>query len=473
MIEKFEPTFSRLQSIPQVHLASLAAVTLFAVALRFYKLGQWGFWGDEYITVRDALDVFGGGFSRLTPSLLATYISFSLFGVNEWTARLTAALAGVVSIPVLYGLVKRQYNADLALITSLLLAVSSWHLYWSQNARFYTLLLLFYTLALFFFYWALEEDRPLFMFLSLVFFGVAAFERLIAAFFIPIVMIYLVFLKIGWFGTPRGLRWRNLAVYLVPGTILFILLITTNSAFRSLDSTVVRFGFVNNNPLWLLSGIAFYMGIPLLIMATTGAVILLLRRNRFGLFLTLGFVVPLVSIIVTSLFTYSANRYIFPALTSVIVLAGVAIYELWRQTQGSGKLLAFGVLLIMLIAPMADNLLYFVYQNGNRDNWKAALEFVASEMDMEDRVVVVNVQLAEYYLKRRAIDMHYLEKEGLTAVTENRGSTWFILDLTTPDKTPKISSWVRENARFIQDFDVVVSARKFPMEIYKYTSSIP
>jgi mannosyltransferase len=473
MKEKFKPTFSRLHSIRQVQLASLAAVMLLAAALRFYKLGQWGFWGDEYITVEDALDVFGGGFGRLTPSLLITHLNFRLFGVNEWAARLTAALAGVVSIPVLYCLVKRQYNAQLALITSLLLAVSSWHLYWSQNARFYTILLLFYTLALFFFYWAIEEDRPLFMFLSLVFFGFAALERLIAAYFIPVVLGYLIFLKIGWFGRPRGLRWRNLAIYLVPGVVLLILMVVTNPAFKSLDSAVFRFGFVNNNPVWIVSGIAFYMGIPLLIMAAAGAVILLVRRNRFGLFLTLGFVVPLVSIVITSLFTYSANRYIFPAMTSAIVLAGVAIYDLWRQTQGSGKLLAFGVLLIMLIAPMADNLLYFVYQNGNRDNWKAALEFVASEMDIEDRVVVVNVQLAEYYLKRRAIDMHYLEKEGLTMVTENRGSTWFILDLTTPDKTPKISRWVRENALFIQDFDVVVSARKFPMEIYKYTSPIP
>jgi mannosyltransferase len=470
MMHWVELKLSRLQSNRKYQWVAITAVTLLAAALRFYKLGQWSFWGDEYITVGSALDVFGGGFSRLTPSLLTTHLNFRLFGVNEWTARLTAALAGVVSIPVLYGLVKRQYHAHLALITSLLLAVSSWHLYWSQNARFYTTLLIFYTLALFFFYWAIEEDRPLFMILSLVFFGFAAFERLIAAFFIPIVLGYLIFLKIGWFGRPRGLRWRNLAIYLVPGMVLLILMVTTNHAFKSLDSAVFRFGFVNNNPVWIMSGIAFYMGIPLLIMATAGAVILLLRRNRFGLFLTLGFVVPLFSIVITSLFTYSANRYIFPALTSVIVLAGVAIYELWRQTQGSGKLLSFGVLLIMLIAPMADNLLYFVYQNGNRDNWKAALEFVACEMDNEDQVVVVNVQLAEYYLKRRAIDMHFLEKEGLTAVTENRGSTWFILDLTTPYKTPKISSWVRENARFIQDFDVVVSARKFPMEIYKYTS---
>jgi mannosyltransferase len=473
MIKKFRIGLPQLQNKRYFPLIAIAAVTLLAAALRFYKLGQWSFWGDEYITVRDALDVFGRGLGHVTPSLIATHTSFSLFGVNEWTARLVAASAGVISVPVLYGLVKRQYNAQLALITSLLLAVSSWHLYWSQNARFYTLLLLFYTLALFYFYWAIEEDRPLLMFLSLVFFGLAAVERLIAAFFIPVIFIYIIVLKIGWFGTPSGLRWRNLAVYLVPGIFFFILLVATNPALRSMESWASRFGFVNNNPLWILSGIAFYIGIPLMIMAAAGAAILLARFNRFGLLLTLGFIVPLVSILIISLFTYSANRYIFPVLTSVIVLAAVAIYELWRQTQGSGKLLALSVLLIMVIMPMADNMLYFTYQNGNRDNWKAALEFVASEMEPEDRIAIVNVPLAEYYLKRRAIDLHHLEREGSSVVTQRNGSTWFIIDLTAPDKTPGITKWVKENALFVQNFDVVVSARKYPMEVYKYTNQSP
>jgi mannosyltransferase len=473
MMQKFKTALTQFLIYRYFPLVAIAAITLLAAALRFYKLEQWSFWGDEYITVRNAMDVFGGGFRRLTPSLLGTHISFSLFGVNEWSARLVAASAGVISIPVLYGLVKRQYNSQLALITSLLLAVSSWHIYWSQNARFYTLLLLFYTLALFYFYWAIEKDRPLLMFLSLVFFGLAALERLIAAFFIPIVVTYIISLKIGWFGTPRGLRWRNLSVYVLPGILFVVFLLITNPALTSVDTLFVRFGFVNNNPLWLLSGVGFYIGIPLLIMAAAGAVILLTRLNRFGLLLTLGFVVPLVSIVIISLFAYSANRYIFPALTSVIILAAFAIHELWRQTQGSGKLLALGVFLIMVIMPMTDNLMYYVYQNGNRDNWKAALEFVASEMEAEDRIAIVDVPLAEYYLKRRAIDMHYLEKEGLSMVTSNNGRTWFIIDLTAPDKTPKITKWVRENALFVRNFDVFVSARKFPMEIYKYTNQSP
>jgi hypothetical protein len=106
------------------------------------------------------------------------------------------------------------------------------------------MLLLFYTLALFFFYWALEEDRPFFMLLSVIFFGLAAFERLIAAFFLPIAIIYLGLLKTGWFTAPKGLRWHNLTIYLVPGVALaLLLLIATNPAFSNLDNLAQRLWF--------------------------------------------------------------------------------------------------------------------------------------------------------------------------------------------------------------------------------------
>jgi mannosyltransferase len=470
VIPLFEASLARLQHNKRYQLAALAAVILLATFLRFFKLGEWSFWGDEYITVRNAVDLFGGGVTRFTPSLVATHVTFSLAGVSEWTARLAAALAGIISVPVLYALLKRQFDAHLALIASLLLAVSPWHLYWSQNARFYTILLLFYTLAIFFFYWALEEDRPLYMLLSLLFFGLAAFERLIAAFFLPTALIYLFMIWIGWFPAPRGLRWRNLAIYLLPGGVFVLLVMAVTPTFNTPQNIVTDFGFVNNNPIWILSGTAFYLGVPLLIMAFTGAVALLWRRDRFGLLLTLGFMVPLVSIVAISLVTYSANRYIFPALTSVIILAAMAIYDLWRQTRGPGKLMAAGVLLIMLLMPMADNMLYFFYQNGNRDNWKAAVEFVATNMEPGDQVAAVDRHLLEYYLQDRAIDMHFLEQAGLGLVTQNQASTWFLLDLTAPDKTPRTTLWVQKNALFIEQFDVVVSARRFPMQIYKYTN---
>ena len=100
----------------------------------------------------------GFNYSFLRRSLTTDLIrQFTLsFGKDEWTARLIPALIGIFTIPVFYFLLKRTFNRCLAWMGSALLAVSTWHLYWSQNARFYISLLLFYTLASFFFFLGVE-----------------------------------------------------------------------------------------------------------------------------------------------------------------------------------------------------------------------------------------------------------------------------------------------------------------------------
>jgi 4-amino-4-deoxy-L-arabinose transferase-like glycosyltransferase len=158
----------------------LAAITLLALALRFFKLGQWSFWIDEIYTINHAQAHFSSLaliLQHIPPhrnwvpiSVISTASALNLAGTSEWSARLASVLIGVVSIPLLYFPIKRLFGVAVGLIAVLLLAVSPWHLYWSQNARFYTALLLFYTLALFAFFYGLERDRLryilLFMLLS-------------------------------------------------------------------------------------------------------------------------------------------------------------------------------------------------------------------------------------------------------------------------------------------------------------------
>jgi predicted membrane-bound mannosyltransferase len=172
----------RLASIPRPYTLFLAVflLTLCAAILRFYKLGEWSFWGDEVFTLGTKPD----GFIRsLSTSLI--HAMTSIWGVNEWNARLVPALVGIITIPVIYFITTRLFGSSVGLISSALLAVSTWHIYWSQNVRFYALLLLFYSLALFSFYLALEKNRPWLLLLSLILFGLAAQERMLALVLIP------------------------------------------------------------------------------------------------------------------------------------------------------------------------------------------------------------------------------------------------------------------------------------------------
>ncbi len=164
-----------------IELSILLAVISLAAFLRFYKLGQWGFWGDEAFTLSGREDGFN--YSIFRRSLATDLIRFSVgyLGVSEWSARLVPALIGVLTIPLTYIPVRRLFGVATALIAAAMLALSTWHLYWSQNARFYSLLLLFYTLALLVFYMGFEEDRSWLILGSLALFGLAA-QRTFARF---------------------------------------------------------------------------------------------------------------------------------------------------------------------------------------------------------------------------------------------------------------------------------------------------
>ena len=187
---------------------ALLLITGAAAFLRLYRLGDWSFWEDESFTLSGKEDGFTYTFIRhsLTTDLIQ---QFTLrWGKDEWTARLIPALIGIATIPVFYFLLRRAFSSNVALLATAGLAVSTWHLYWSQSARFYVSLLLFYTLASVFFYYGLEENRPQFMLWALISFGLAIKERLLAAFLLPVAGLYIasiLLLKV------RATTWAHLA----------------------------------------------------------------------------------------------------------------------------------------------------------------------------------------------------------------------------------------------------------------------
>jgi mannosyltransferase len=443
--------------------ALLILVILVAAILRFYKLGDWSFWGDEMFTVGGREDGFNYSLARQSLSMFLIQSTVSFLGTSEWSARLVPALIGIISIPVLYFSVRKILGPVVALVVVLLLAISPWHLYWSQNARFYVVLLLFYTLALINFYVGIEKDRPWYLLLSLIFLGLAAKERLLALFFVPVVLGYLVLLKILPFEKPAGLHWRNLAIFSLPGLVLALFF--AGPYIQNISGWLDGFGHANNPPFWLLASVVYYVGTSTVCMSVVGAVYLLVKKSRLSLLLSLSAVIPLLVMIGISSFHYTASRYVFISLTSWIILAGFAIVELVLQSQKHTKILALGVTLFLLLQPLGEDILYYRYQNGNRDNWKAAFELVGTRRQMGDLVVTTNAELADYYLHEKTTDLRDLD---LARIESSRERVWFVEDMVTEKDFPDMSNWLRENTRLVANFDVHAQARTFVMRVYLY-----
>ena len=128
-------------------VAFLAVLVIAAAALRLYKL-ETGLWYDEIVTLlesvrpplREIVSHFPGDNNHPLYSVLA-HFSVSLFGESPWALRLPSALFGIASIPALYLLGTVATNRLEAGAAASILTVSYHHIWFSQNARGYTLLL--------------------------------------------------------------------------------------------------------------------------------------------------------------------------------------------------------------------------------------------------------------------------------------------------------------------------------------------
>lgn len=127
---------------------SIIAVLILAAVLRFYHLGinpPSPYWEeaaigyDAYSILKTGKDFHGNSwplvafesFGDYKPSLYfyATVPSVAIFGLNTFAVRFPSALFGTLTVLMVYLLIKDKHTA---LIASLLLAISPWHLQLSR-----------------------------------------------------------------------------------------------------------------------------------------------------------------------------------------------------------------------------------------------------------------------------------------------------------------------------------------------------
>jgi hypothetical protein len=277
------------------------------------------------------------------------------------------------------------------------------------------------------------------------------------------VVTYLLALLVLPIEKPPGFNLRNLLIYFTPGAI--VALFIAGPFLGNLGGWMIGFGRLNTNPLWILSGVIYYIGVPVICLAGFGAIYLLIKKERAGLFFGLGAVVPLLAIMAVSTFQYSANRYIFVSLISWTVLASLAAHELLLRQQGETRLLAVAVLALLLCFSLSEDYLYYRYQNGNRENWRAALEFIQARQRESDLVFLSDTDLGNYYLERPTQPMANFNRDMLL---ENNNRVWFIEDMTTEELFPQRLTWIQENAWPAASFDVTVRGRNFKMRVYLF-----
>jgi mannosyltransferase len=138
------------------------AITIVAAMLRFFNLGKESIWLDEGFSIwlahfdwRSLWRIVSNSEANMAFYYLLLHLWVG-FGESEVLVRSLSAVAGVLTIPVYFELCRRMFNTHVALIASLLLATNTFHTFYSQEARAYSLVVLLTTLSCLFFIRALD-----------------------------------------------------------------------------------------------------------------------------------------------------------------------------------------------------------------------------------------------------------------------------------------------------------------------------
>ena len=153
--------------ISREQAAILVVLTVVGAWLRLSHLGGKSLWLDEGATValaRTSWQHFAWVWWHAEASLQTIYFllmrAWILLGDSEAWLRLPSALFGIASIPLVYVLARKFMGAAPALAAAALLAFNPSAVYYSQEARSYTLAILLVLLSTYYFVRAVEEDQP-------------------------------------------------------------------------------------------------------------------------------------------------------------------------------------------------------------------------------------------------------------------------------------------------------------------------
>jgi len=153
-------------------IAWLAALTALGAALRVFHLGTQSLWLDELFSIAIARRdwnavIYSTAQGDTNPPLFNLLLYGVLqFGADEIAARAVSCLFSIVTIPLFYALARQLFDARVAILATLALALNPFHILFAQEARMYSLLA-FLALASFLFFlrvWKTNQPRDWLLF---------------------------------------------------------------------------------------------------------------------------------------------------------------------------------------------------------------------------------------------------------------------------------------------------------------------
>ena len=458
----------------------LAGWILFAALLiglsRFIRLGEWSLWLDEALTMADSLDPTRVGFKNpLGYELFGFFLGFLDYRPSEFHLRLLPAVFGWLGILLTYWAFAPFAGRRVAATAALLVAVSAWHAYWSQTARFYTLTQDLSLIGSGLILRGLWRDSIVRLVAGLLVAGSACLAHYSAAFPIP-ALIGLPFLLIGLKIQVPGTRSNAGKVLIAAGIIGLIgagpQLLDVWQSWQGIHRT--------GSPTHFLLTAGFFitpaMGIGLLV----GALYAFSRRQPFEILAVAITFVAFIEATVASYFARVSAQYIFVLLPWVALVAALPLGSLKRSALSKQALFPIAYLAVLVLPALTSVGLYLTVRNGERPMWRQAYHYVRNHLQADDLILGMEAPVGEYYLSPSNVDLRnqtqlaYLD--SFRAELPKRWArfdrrTWLVINPEQfedwkPSEAAALKHMLSQNCRLVASYPLIVESRDLSVYVY-------
>ena len=454
----------RLVLINSRYAQILLSLTIFGVILRFYNLGYNSLWLDEAVTYETSVKSFGEIWTIISsgdfnPPLFYWMEHVMLFfGNNEFILRFIPAVLGVLTIPLFYLIGKELLDRNVGILAATLLAFSSFHIYYSQEARAYSAMLFLASLSILFFLKAIQENDTKNWVLFGLFSAVAFWLHFYVIVLIASLILYALIVQLP--------RYRENLITIKPvaaGAITFLvlcfpLIILTIQRFASRTESAPTFGvqgfaiiFETFRQMSTFGDIGFFVLVSLFIIGLVQ--IFMIEKKKGMLILTILLFTFLISYLLSYKMPMMPRHLIF---LLIIFFMGIALsyrvfYSIFRHY---GTLYILVVILIIINIPVLAN----YYSGYSKEDWRGFSGKMQNVTQVGDKIVLVpsymSIPFNYYYSNTTDKTFEYgastvQDLNNISAQREN-GTIFFIVTNDIMAVNPKGDEivWLKENTKF-------------------------
>ncbi len=396
---------------------------IFGFVLRLISINQ-SFWLDEAtsalvsrdLSFSDIITKFSPG--DFHPPLYYLFLKWwsGIFGYSELSLRFPSIIFGVLTIYLIYLIGKEMFNKKAGLIASLFLATSGLHIYYSQEARMYSMATFFIALSVFSYLKLIKEIDTYHLTLFSLTLTTAIFTDYLSILIIPIFIIWPLISKKNWI-------WRKmfLVSFLLP---LAISIIWTPTFLKQL-----LLGINVNSSLpgwWNILGITNFKNLALIpakfilgrvspennyvygfiFVVLVAAYGWIMSKSKSSTFLWFWLLIPILGMALLGFFIpvvyYFRILFVLPAFFLLLSFGSINLENGLRKI----------VIGLVLCVNLVSSFVYLTQADFQREDWRSAVKYVESTKSEGGMVVFPSSSGTEAY-RYYAPDAKITDSKGL------------------------------------------------------------